>query len=65
MKGATGTVLDPVTQSEIDENNDLDNATEFYREIWQQSVEGGHTEESLKDLCSKLFRSSRWRISWT
>ncbi len=49
MKGATGTVLDPVNQSEIDENNDLDNATEWYREIWQQAVEGGHTEESLKD----------------
>ena len=37
------------TQSEIDENNDFTNATEFYREIWQQAVEGGHTELSLKD----------------
>ena len=49
FKGAVGTVFDPVTQSEIDENNDLDNATEFHRELWQQAVEGGHTEQSLSD----------------
>ncbi len=49
MKGATGTVLDPVTQSEIDENNDFDNAVEYYREIWKSSVDADSTEQSLKD----------------
>ena len=49
MKGATGTVLDPVTQSEIDEKNDFDNAVEYYREIWKSSVDADSTEQSLKD----------------
>ena len=50
FKGATGTRLDPITQAEIDNNNDIDNATEWYREIWQESAHGGHTEQSLKEF---------------
>ena len=50
FKGATGTVLDPVSQSEIDDNNDPENVKELYRDIWVESVKGGHTEDSLDEF---------------
>ena len=55
FKGATGTILDPIAQSEIDENNDPENVKEWYRDIWQQSVESGNTENSLNDFVEECI----------
>jgi len=55
FKGATGTVFEPITQNEIDENNDKDFVKDIYKDSWVESVKAGHTEESLEDFAEDII----------
>lgn len=50
FRGATATVIEPVTKDDYEERTSTDNIREYLREIWQMQVADGSTEESLDDF---------------
>lgn len=50
FKGASGYIISPLTQDEIDNGRDPDTLKEY----WQEAVAGGYTEESLEDWAEKV-----------
>ena len=49
FRGATGFNLRPITQAQLDEYNDPDNAMEYYRDFWQELAGFGDTEIGLRE----------------
>jgi hypothetical protein len=49
FRGATGTVLRPVPRDEYEERTSTENKEDYYREIWQQAVAHGDTDDGLTD----------------
>ncbi len=52
FKGATGTILAPVTQAELDERWEAENM----REQWQDAVDAGMTNDGLEDWIDYVKR---------
>lgn len=50
LKGATGFTIEPLTQDMIDEMRDPENM----KEIWQDLVHSGDTEEGLSGWCERV-----------
>jgi len=55
--GATGTRFVGVTQSEIDERNDIENVTDAYGYLWTEAVQQGTTTESQDRYIQGLIDS--------
>lgn len=53
--GATGTIFNPLSQSEIDERNDLENVKDAYGYLWTEAVKDGSTTDSYDDYMQKLI----------
>lgn len=65
FKGATATVLRPVPKDEYDERSDPENLREEYRELWQQAVEHGDTDDGLDDWMEYVDAAPYWDDSGT
>ena len=57
FRGATGTVLDPITSNYI-ENITTEDWTEYSRDLWKSAVETNSTEDSLEDYAAKIKNES-------
>ncbi len=57
FKGATGTVLDPITTDYIN-NISNEDWTEYSRDLWKSAVETNSTEDSLEDYAVKIKNES-------
>jgi hypothetical protein len=57
FRGATGTVLDPITSNYI-ENITTEDWTEYSRDLWKSAVETNSTEDSLEDYAVKIKNES-------
>jgi hypothetical protein len=55
FQGATGTVMRLVTVEEYNERTDPDEIEEYLRDIWQEQVRAGATEESLKKWAADAY----------
>lgn len=49
FKGATGYHMGVISQSYIDEMNDINFLCEEYDYLWREAVQGGHTTDSLQE----------------
>lgn len=58
FKGATGSVLVPVSQDYIDERNDLDSIIDTYGYLWTEAVASGSTTDSQEDYMQQVLDSS-------
>jgi hypothetical protein len=52
FKGATGFSLRPLTRIEVEDLNNDNNAIEYYRDIWVETVAIGKTDQGLEDFAS-------------
>jgi hypothetical protein len=57
FRGATGTVLDPITSNYI-KNITTEDWTEYSRDLWKSAVETNSTEDSLEDYAVKIKNES-------
>jgi hypothetical protein len=57
FRGATGTVLDPIT-SEYIKNITNEDWVEYSRDLWKSAVETGSTEDSLEDYAKLIQEDS-------
>ena len=57
FRGATGTVLDPITSNYI-EKITTEDWTEYSRDLWKSAVETNSTEDSLEDYAVKIKNES-------
>lgn len=57
FKGATGTVLDPITTDYIN-NISNEDWIEYSRDLWKSAVETNSTENSLKDFSEQIKTDS-------
>lgn len=55
--GATGFVMRPLTDAEIDANNLPDNYIEYYRELWKEAVRTDHTEYGLEEFAEDCLNN--------
>lgn len=55
FKGATGGVLVPVSQNEVDERNDYEYLGDIWGYLWEEAVERGDTEDSKEDYLQMVF----------
>lgn len=55
FKGATGTVLTPVTKEDYLDRTEGEGLLDYLREIWQQAVSAGQTEKSLEDWAEEVI----------
>lgn len=53
--GATGSILLPVTQEQIDYRNDPEVIAEQYDYLWREAVANNRTTESLEDFIQELL----------
>lgn len=51
FKGATGSVLSPITQDYVDSRNDMEEIMDNYYDCWKQS----NSRESLRDFCEDIL----------
>lgn len=58
FKGATGSVLVPVSQDYIDERNDIDSIIDNYGYLWTEAVASGTTTDSEEDYMQAVVDSS-------
>lgn len=59
FKGATGSMLSPITQEYIDSMNSLDYAKDNYDYLWRESVASNITEKSLDEYIEDLIAETR------
>lgn len=57
FRGATGTVLDPITKDYID-NISNEDWIEYSRDLWKSAVETNSTENSLEDFSEQIKADS-------
>lgn len=57
FRGATGTVLDPITKDYIN-NISNEDWIDYSKEIWVEAVKSGSTEDSLEDFAEQIKTSS-------
>jgi hypothetical protein len=57
MRGATGSVLIPLTQDCVDDRNDVDNLKGNYDYLWQEEVAAGQTELGMEEWLEELIDS--------
>lgn len=55
LHGATGFIVRPLYQDEIDEGNDLGHIKDEYSFLWQEAVKEGKTELGLEDYIKELL----------
>lgn len=57
FQGATATVLRPVSQDEYDNRTNPNNSDcqDYFRELWQEAVKSGNTEQSFQDWLELLM----------
>lgn len=57
FKGATGTVLTPISKSEYEDRTDPESETcqDWFREIWKMAVEDDKTEEGLTEWVENVI----------
>lgn len=55
FKGATATILVPVSKEEYDERTSLEGAKERFEDLWRETVKDGGTEDSLEDWCQSII----------
>jgi len=52
FKGVVGFSLRPLTRIEVEDRNDNNEAIEYYRDIWVETVKSGNTDQGLEDFAS-------------
>lgn len=59
LKGATATVLEPVSLEEYERRTKTDGgyAIDYFRDIWGEAAGNGSTEEGLYDFVATMFAS--------
>lgn len=55
FKGATGSILRPVTADEVEERRDLEYVKDVYGYLWQEAVADGSTEISLNEYIEDII----------
>lgn len=55
LKGATGTILRPVSKEEYEQRTSSDGLYDNLGELWQQAVEAGNTELGKQEWCDQVF----------
>lgn len=55
--GATGTRFSPLTQSDIDDRNDIDNVTDAYGYLWEEAVKDGLTKLGQEEYMQQFIDS--------
>lgn len=55
FKGVTGSILEPITQGQIDEYNAPENAKDWCHDLWKESVNAGRYEGSLDDFVDEML----------
>lgn len=66
FKGATGTVLEPVSNSEYEDRMDSSNSDtlEYFKEVWQQAVQNDSTEANLEDWVEDVLNIDGEEAIW-
>lgn len=55
LKGATTTVLRPVSQAEYEERTNLESAIEYFEDCWRGAVKAGTTTKSLESWVENVL----------
>jgi len=55
FRGAVGSVFRPVSEAEKEERMSLENAKDWFGELWREAVKAGNTEESLDDYVKNII----------
>ena len=55
LKGATATVLRPVSKQEYEAAQEIDNLINRFADLWGEAARDNRTEESLKDYCQSIY----------
>jgi hypothetical protein len=56
FKGATGTVLCPISEEEYEERTDRDSLIDRFEDIWKECVYAGKTTLGLEDWVDEVIR---------
>ena len=54
FKGATGSILRPISKGEYEERTTLEYLLDSYEDIWRESVSDGSTTQGLEDWCQHV-----------
>lgn len=59
FRGATGYIMRPVYQDEIDEYNDIDWLMDYTRERWEMAVRAGDTDLGFREWCEMAVQDAQ------
>lgn len=53
--GVVGTELRPVSKEEYEETMNIENAKDYFKDLWTEVMKDGRTESSLEDYCQNII----------